>query len=150
MKRIVYLFCILFSIVILTGCSNSSEADNSNADADQATDKAILGTWQGSSDDQTITLTFEDKDSYEVEIVSDSESIEIDGDYDLYNGNLTFIPNSVNGDDEETYVSKNNLKEKDLSDDNYIFNDTDATFTINGNTLSLTVNDQTIDFTKID
>lgn len=148
MKKFVLFFCIIFSIILLAGCSDTADSNSADSGNEKMNEEEILGTWQGTSENQTLILTFEDKDSYTEKIITDTESTEIDGDYDIYSNNITLIPKTIDGQDEETYISENNLSEKDMAADDYVFNDTDATFSINGDTLSLTVNNQTTEFTK--
>lgn len=154
MKRIITFIVIGLMFFLVVGCGTTTDTTDEVKDSTDAIEedmeisKDLIGTWEATSDDMTITLKFNDDGTYEETKVSGDVTDTIEGVYTEYEGDLTLNPTTLNGMDEEDYLANNEVSEELMNNDDYAYNVTEATITIDGDMMTYKAGDTTLEFTK--
>lgn len=154
MKRLISILTIAFVLFFVVGCSSTDTStdtsDDTMMDNDQEITEELIGTWlaKGDNDDSETVYEFDEDGSYTESITTNDSTDVIKGTYTEYDGDLTLMPETYNGQMETDYVSENNITEDMMEADDYVFKNIEATIKIDGDTMELKVGDKTTELTK--
>lgn len=150
MKRFISLLVITFALFLVVGCSSTSTDTVSDTTKDEEITQELIGVWTTDKDNIKTTYEFDKDGTYTKTIENNDTTDIIKGTYTEYDGDLTLMPETYNGEMETDYVSENNITEENMKEDDYVFASSEATITINGDIMKLKTGDTTLEFTKED